>query len=121
MLATIKRLQLPTAGLEMRLKKDHYTDHDEVSAGTGVRVTTKQKVDEAIAGAPLMFTGKKKEDKAFCLDFLAPASRRNALWKFYDAKSRGALAPLGIHVQAPTHGSLEALLEWLSKQVCLLI
>ena len=35
MLATIKRLQIPSAGLEMRLKKDHYTDCGAVSAATG--------------------------------------------------------------------------------------
>lgn len=81
-----------------------------------MRITTKQKIDEAIAGTPLMFTGKKRADKDWCLDFLRPACRRNALWKFYDAKAHGALPALGVHVQAPTHGSLEAMLEWMAKQ-----
>lgn len=116
MLATIKRLQTPAEGLEMRIKKDHYTDRSSVTGTSGVRLTTKQKIDGAIAGTPLMFTGKKKSDKNFCLQYLEPACRRNALWKFYDAKARGLLSPLGVHVQAPTHGSLEAMLDFLAKQ-----
>lgn len=126
---------------------------------SGVRLTTKQKIDEAIAGTPLALTGKKKKDQQYCLKALAPFCSRNALCAFYDAKANGLLPRLGVHVQvrrvpvvagasrhvsaaiqptrhshshthshihslrgvmllpqAPTHGSLEAMLEWMDKQ-----
>ena len=35
MLATIKRLQVPSEGTEMRIKRDHYTDQRVVTAATG--------------------------------------------------------------------------------------
>ena len=83
----------------------------------GLRLTAKQKIDEAIAGTPLMITGSKPEDQAWCLRQLAPFCERNALWLFHDAKRRGVLPPLGVHVQTPTYGSLEAMLEWMAAQV----
>ncbi|CAF0921562.1 unnamed protein product, partial [Didymodactylos carnosus] len=98
----IRGLLMPEANRELRVR-NQYQKYKEVKAARGVKIAAKD-LDKSMAGLPL-FVGRKQEE----IDYY-----KNEIQNILKtALSSIKLKDNGVHVQASTLGSLEALLEFL--------
>ncbi|XP_044250388.1 eukaryotic translation initiation factor 5B isoform X1 [Drosophila takahashii] len=98
----IRSLLMPQPMKELRVK-NAYVEYKEVKAAQGVKIAAKD-LEKAIAGINLLIAHKPDEVE-ICTDEVARELK--------SALSHIKLASTGVHVQASTLGSLEALLEFL--------
>ncbi|XP_036671033.3 eukaryotic translation initiation factor 5B [Drosophila suzukii] len=98
----IRSLLMPQPMKELRVK-NAYVEYKEVKAAQGVKIAAKD-LEKAIAGINLLIAHKPDEVE-ICTDEVARELK--------SALSHIKLAQTGVHVQASTLGSLEALLEFL--------
>lgn len=102
---TIRALLTPPPMREIRVKAD-YVHHKEIKAAMGVKISA-QGLDNAIAGTQLLVCGPRddiEELKDECMSDL------QSIYSRIDPSGQG------VHVQASTLGSLEALLAFLEEQ-----
>ncbi|XP_017783938.1 PREDICTED: eukaryotic translation initiation factor 5B [Nicrophorus vespilloides] len=98
----IRSLLMPQPMKELRVK-NAYIEYKEVKAAQGVKIAAKE-LEKAIAGLNLFIAHKPDE-----VDIL----REEVARELKSALSNIKLQERGVHVQASTLGSLEALLEFL--------
>ncbi|XP_035794561.1 eukaryotic translation initiation factor 5B-like [Anopheles albimanus] len=98
----IKALLMPQPMKELRVK-NAYIEHREIEAAQGVKIAAKE-LEKAIAGLNLQIAQKPDEVEIF--KEIVSRDLKSAL-------SSIRLSDRGVHVQASTLGSLEALLEFL--------
>ncbi|XP_044313758.1 eukaryotic translation initiation factor 5B [Drosophila rhopaloa] len=98
----IRSLLMPQPMKELRVK-NAYVEYKEVKAAQGVKIAAKD-LEKAIAGINLL-VAHKPDEVEICTDEVARELK--------SALSHIKLAQIGVHVQASTLGSLEALLEFL--------
>ncbi|EDW93274.1 eukaryotic translation initiation factor 5B [Drosophila yakuba] len=98
----IRSLLMPQPMKELRVK-NAYVEYKEVKAAQGVKIAAKD-LEKAIAGINLLIAHKPDEVE-ICTEEVARELK--------SALSHIKLAQTGVHVQASTLGSLEALLEFL--------
>ncbi|XP_043648593.1 eukaryotic translation initiation factor 5B [Drosophila teissieri] len=98
----IRSLLMPQPMKELRVK-NAYVEYKEVKAAQGVKIAAKD-LEKAIAGINLLIAHKPDEVE-ICTEEVAKELK--------SALSHIKLAQTGVHVQASTLGSLEALLEFL--------
>ncbi|KAH8300364.1 hypothetical protein KR018_000007 [Drosophila ironensis] len=98
----IRSLLMPQPMKELRVK-NAYVEYKEVKAAQGVKIAAKD-LEKAIAGINLLIA-HKPDEVDICKEEVARELK--------SALSHIKLAQTGVHVQASTLGSLEALLEFL--------
>lgn len=101
----VKALLTPHPMKEMRVK-DEYLHHKEVWGANGLKVAAPG-LDSAVAGTPLIVANTEDEIED------AKAIVNN---EYENVKKKIKLQNSGVGVAASTLGSLEALLEYLSKE-----
>ncbi len=100
---TIRALLTPQPMKEMRVKTD-YTQHKQVKAACGVKILA-QNLEHALAGTPLLVCGPEDDVEDL----------QDRVMKDYNTiLSKVDKTGQGVHVQASTLGSLEALLQFMS-------
>ncbi len=100
---TIRALLSPAPMKEMRVKTD-YTQHKSVAAACGVKILA-QNLEHALAGTPLLVCGADDDVEEL---------KDRVMEDYNTILSKVDKSGQGVHVQASTLGSLEALLQFLS-------
>lgn len=98
----VRALLTPQPMRELRVKSS-YVHHKSIKAAMGVKITAPD-LDKAIAGSRLLVVGPDDDEEELMEEVMSDLSR---LDDYIDKSGRG------VHVQASTLGSLEALLEFL--------
>lgn len=101
----IKAILTPKAMKEQRTATSDFEHHKEIHAAIGLKIAGPD-FDDALAGSALMVYHDEEE-----FDICAEKLKAD-----FDSVMKSInLVPVGVHVQASTIGSLEALLSFLSK------
>lgn len=100
----IKAILTPQPMTDLRALKNNYVIHQKVNVSQGIRISAAGDLDKVIAGTPMLVVSSKKT-----LDECIEESISN----IESVLNMIQTDEIGVHVQASTLGSLEALLEFL--------